>query len=131
VPGRHVKTISEGHEGFTRGDLSWARTNVADDVEWQTTAAFPGVEGVYRGQDALVQWMETIRVEWQEFSASLDQILREEEDAIVIVERLWGRGRKSGAEVEMRIIALYRFTPDGKVLKREIFEAPEEALAAL
>jgi ketosteroid isomerase-like protein len=131
VPGRHVQTIREGQEGFTRGDLSWAKANVAEEVEWGTTANFPGLEGVYRGPDALQEWMETIRAEWEEFKVSTDQVLREEDDAIVIVERLWGRGRKSGAEAEMRIISLYRFTPEGKVAKREVFDTPEEAVAAL
>jgi hypothetical protein len=89
VPGRHVKTIREGQEGFTNGDLSWAKMNVSEEVEWGTSANFPGLEGVYRGPDALQEWMETIRAEWEEFKVSTDQVLREEDDAIVIVERLW------------------------------------------
>ena len=131
MPGRHVKTIQEGHEGFSRGDMSWAMRNVAEEVEWATTATFPGLERVYRGPDAMLEWMETIRAEWEDFDVSLDEVVREEDDAIVIVERLWGRGRASGAEAEMRIVALYRFTPEGKILKREVFDTPEEALAAL
>ena len=116
---------------FNRGDLSWSKTAVADDVEWGTTGAFPGLEGVYRGPDAIEEWMETVRAEWEEFEVTLDEVLREEEDAIVVVERLWGRGQKSGAEAEMRVYSLYRFTADGKVASREVFMSPEDALAAL
>jgi ketosteroid isomerase-like protein len=131
MPDAHVETVREGIDGFNRGDLSWAKTAVADDVEWGTTELFPGLEGVYRGPDAIEEWMETVRAEWEEFEVTLEEVLREEPDAIVVVERLWGRGRKSGAEAEMRIFTLYRFTADGKIASRRVFMTPEEALAAL
>jgi ketosteroid isomerase-like protein len=131
MPGRHVEKMLEGYDGFNRGDLSWAKTNVAEDVAWGTTGTFPGLDGEYRGPDALDEWMDTVRAEWDDFEVTLDEVLREEDDAIVIVERLWGRGRKSGAEAEMRVFSLYRFTADGKIAKREVFTTPEEALAAL
>jgi ketosteroid isomerase-like protein len=117
--------------GFNRGDLSWAKTEVAEDVAWGTTGAFPGLEGVYRGPDAIAEWMETVRAEWEEFEVTLAEVLWEEEDAIAVVERLWGRGRMSGAEAEKRVYSLYRFTADGKVASREVFMSPEDALAAL
>jgi ketosteroid isomerase-like protein len=131
VPGRHVDTIREGIAGFNRGDVSWAKTAVATDVEWGTTGAFPGLEGVYRGPDALEEWMKTVRAEWEQFEVTIAEVLREQEDAIAIVERLWGRGRKSGAEAEMRVYSVYRFTADGKVASREVFMSAEEALSAL
>jgi ketosteroid isomerase-like protein len=130
VPGAHVETIREGHEGFNRGDLSWAKTWVADDVEWGTAAQFPGLQSVYRGPDAIEEWMETVRAEWEEFEVSIEEVLREDPDAIIVVERLWGRGRKSGAEAEMRLFALYRFSADGKIVRRQVFPTPEAALAA-
>jgi ketosteroid isomerase-like protein len=126
-----VETIREGHEGFNRGDLTWAKTSVAEDVEWGTTEMFPGLAGVYRGPDAIEEWMETVRAEWEEFEVSLVEVLREEPNAIVVIERLWGRGRTSGAEAEMRIFALYRFNADGKISSRQVFMTPEAVLAAL
>ena len=92
---------------------------------------FPGLKEVYRGGDAIEEWMETVRLEWEEFEVTLEEVLREQADAVVVVERLWGRGRKSGAEAEMRIFALYRFTADGKIASRQVFMTPEDALAAL
>jgi ketosteroid isomerase-like protein len=130
VPGRHVDTIQIGYDGFSRGDLTEAREIVTDDVEWHTTGSFPGIEGVYRGPDALDEWMESLRAEWQNFSVSLADVLTEREDAIVLAERLWGRGRESGAEVEMQTYAVYRFNAEGKVTRRDAFTTAEQALAA-
>jgi hypothetical protein len=48
-----------------------------------------------------------------------------------VAERLWGRGRESGAEVEMRVFAVYRFNSEGKLILRDAFTSADEALAAL
>jgi ketosteroid isomerase-like protein len=130
VPRRHVDTIQIGYEGFNRGDLTEARKILGEDVEWRTTGTFPGLEGVYHGAEALDEWMEALRAEWREFDVSLADILAEREDAIVVSERLWGRGRESGAAVEMRTYAIYRFDAEGKLKLREAFMSADEALAA-
>jgi ketosteroid isomerase-like protein len=131
VPGRHVDTLRSGYEAFNRGDLTGARENVTADVEWGTTGRFPGIEGVYRGPDAIEDWMETTRAEWQEFRVQLGEVLAEREDAIAVTEHLWGRGRESGVEVEMDFYAVYRFTADGRIRLRKAFGTADEALAAL
>lgn len=51
--------------------------------------------------------MEALRAEWREFEVSIADVLTERDDAVLVVERLWGRGRDSGAEVEMRTYAIY------------------------
>ena len=38
----------------------------------------------------------------------------------MVVERLRGRGRESGAEAEMRVYAVYRFKADGKIYSRKV-----------
>jgi ketosteroid isomerase-like protein len=131
VPGRHVDALQIGYEGFNRGDLTQAREIVTDDVEWRTTGSFPGLEGAYRGPDALDEWMESLRAEWREFDVSLVELLAEREDAIAVAERLWGLGRESGVEVEMRVYAIYRFNAEGKLVRREAFTTAEEALNTL
>jgi ketosteroid isomerase-like protein len=131
VPRRHVDTIQIGYDGFNRGDLTEAREILTEDVEWRTTGSFPGLEGVYRGPEALDEWMEALRAEWREFEVSLADVLAEREDAVVVAERLHGRGRESGVEVEMHTYAVYRFNAEGKLTLREAFSTADEALAAL
>lgn len=131
MPGRHVDTIQIGYDGFNRADLTDARQILSEDVEWRTTGSFPGIEGVYRGPAALDEWMESLRAEWREFNVSLAEVLEEREDVIVVDELLRGRGRESGAEVEMHTYAVYRFNSDGKMTLREAFTTAEEALAVL
>jgi ketosteroid isomerase-like protein len=131
MAGGHLDAILRGYEAFNGGDLAPAKDTLADDVEWGTTGAWPGLEGTFHGPDALDAWMETIRSEWREFEASLDEVLRDEERAMVVVERLRGVGRESGIEVDMPVYSVYRFNEEGKITQRTSFRTAEEALAAL
>jgi ketosteroid isomerase-like protein len=125
-----IGKIRVGHDGFNRGDLSRARPNLAEDVEWGTTGTWPGLEGVYRGPDALDDWMEVLHSEWETFRVSLDEVIRDDGDAVVVAERLSGRGRESGVEVEMQVFTVY-WSEEGKIVKRLSFRTREEALGAL
>ena len=73
--------------------------------------------------------MDAVRAEWESFEVSIDEVIRDEGDVIVIAERLRGRGRESGAEVEMVIFSTYWFR-EGKITKRRVFTSREQALEA-
>ena len=127
----HQKTMREAYDSFNRGDASWAERLATDDVEWGTTATFPGMDPVYHGAAGVAKWMSVVRSEWEHFQVSLDEVLGETSDALAVVERIWGRGMGSGAEGQMLIFAVYRFDPEGKVAKRQAFTTREEAQDAL
>jgi ketosteroid isomerase-like protein len=127
----HLETLREGHASFNRGDTSWAQEQVAEDVVWGTTGAFPGMEKVYRGPDGVEEWVRTVREEWESFRVSMDEVLAETSDLLAVVERIWGKGRGSGAEGEMKVYTVYRFNEDGKISRRQSYTTREEAAAAL
>jgi ketosteroid isomerase-like protein len=125
-----IDLIRMGHRGFNRGDLSEAKSNLAPDVEWGTTGTWPGLDATYRGPDALDRWMEILQAEWETFQVSLDEVIRDDGDVMVVVERLSGRGRESGIEVEMQVFSVY-WAEGGKLVKRRSHRTREDALAAL
>jgi ketosteroid isomerase-like protein len=124
-----IANLRRGYEAFNRGDASVVIALSTPDVEWGATGAFPGVEGMYRGPEAIQEWMGIIRSAWEEFEVTLDEVLYDDGDILVITELLRGRGLSSGAEVEMRVFAVYRFE-EGKVRSREAFTKREAALEA-
>lgn len=60
---------------------------------------------------------------------SLESVIRDLDDLLVVVERLQAQGRESGAAVEMRIFTVYWFEHD-KIVRRRAFVTEDEALEA-
>lgn len=131
MPGEHLETLREGHASFNRGDPSWAHDSMTADVRWETTGAFPGMEKVYEGPSGVEEWIGTVMSEWEAFEVSLDEVLEETTDSLAVVERLWGRGRGSGAEGEMKVYTVYRFDPEGRIAARQAHTSREAAVAEL
>ena len=125
----NVEKIRQAQAAFSRGDLSVAKALVAQDVDWGSLASWPGNEAVYRGPGAMDRWMDTIRSAWESFDVTTGEVVRDAGDVLVISEHLRGRGRGSGAEVEMQVFSTYWFE-DAKVVKRRVFVSRDEALEA-
>jgi ketosteroid isomerase-like protein len=124
-----LANLRRGYEAFNRGDTSVIRELATPDVEWGATGAFPGVDDTYRGPEAFQDWMEVIWSAWEEFEVTLDEVLHDGEDVLVVAELLRGRGRGSGVEVKMRVFSAYWFE-NGKLRRRAAFTEPNEALEA-
>ena len=56
--------------------------------------------------------MDAVRSAWGWFEVTIDEVLREADDLLVVGERLRGRGRESGAEVDMCVYSVYWFEDD-------------------
>ncbi|HEY1236978.1 MAG TPA: nuclear transport factor 2 family protein [Solirubrobacterales bacterium] len=125
-----IELVLIGHDGFNRGDLSEAKGNISEDVEWGTTGSWPGLDQTYHGPDALEEWMSILHAEWETFRVSLDEVIEDAGEAVVLVERLSGRGRESGVEVEMQVFTVY-WSRGGKIVRRLSYRTRDEALAAL
>ena len=42
------------------------------------SGVFAGIEGLYRGPEALQQWADVIHSDWKDFEVSLDKVLHDE-----------------------------------------------------
>jgi len=126
---RKIDVVRFGHAAFSAGHLEAMRPTVAEDVDWGTSGAFPGLEPVYRGPDAMDRWMDAVRSAWEWFEVTIGEVIRDEADVLVITERLRGRGRESGAEVDMLLFTVYWFEDD-RIVRRRVFDSEAEALVA-
>jgi ketosteroid isomerase-like protein len=124
----NVETLRRGYRAFTRGDVAAVTHLVAPDVEWGATA-FPGIERVYRGHDGMQRWMDDIRSAWAMFEVTLDAVVHDGGDLVVVGERVRGRGRESDVAVEMDVFSTYWFEA-GRLRKRSTFTDTKGALEA-
>ncbi len=85
---------------------------------------------VYRGIDGLARLDDEIRDVWEEFRVVPEQFI-EAGDRVVVMEKIGGRGRSSGVEVETRTYATIWTLRDGQVTRVQVGVDPNEALKAV
>ena len=128
-----LAALRRGYEALNCGDTS-AMSELAGDIatrdlEWVAIGSFPGGEGLYAGPDAIQDWMDDLRSEWEEFEVTLDEVVHDGEDVLVVADLFRGRNRKSGEKVEARIFSTYLFV-NGKLRRHLPFTKRTEALEA-
>ena len=127
----NVEIVRRGYELFAAGDLESVAELFAEDaevpdagglgLEGTATGARYGPEGFLRAVEDTVEAFEDYRNEIEEFIDA--------GDAVVVRLRIAGRGRASGADMEMRVVHLW-IVRDGKVIRGEVHRSTEEALKA-
>jgi ketosteroid isomerase-like protein len=97
VSRERVEQILNGYQLFNQGKLDEALVGFPDDIEWVAPDMVPdpgphvGPEGVRRFWE---MWHETFR----DFRAEIEQV-HDLDDHVVVMARVHGIGRDSGAEV--------------------------------
>ena len=59
-----LETLRRGYEAFSQGDLPTVMALTARDVEWGASGVFAGIEGLYRGPEAIQEWSDVIGSDW-------------------------------------------------------------------
>jgi ketosteroid isomerase-like protein len=97
------------------------------DVEWVNApeAIEPGVR---YGVEAFGDAAESVAETFQDARVDIDEML-DVGDQVVVLATLRGRGRGSGADVERRQGYVWTLR-DGKAIRFQWFNSPEEALTA-
>jgi ketosteroid isomerase-like protein len=92
----------------------------AEDAVFDVSAVFSDVAPMRGHQNMRRYWYE-MRETWG--GLRLDPLEVFEVDGRYVVDlRLWGKGKRSGIEVEQRFAFLYTLRPeDGKVIRAQLF----------
>ena|SRR5436309_14138061 len=123
----NVEMIESLWDAFGRGDLEKVIAAVAETGE----VVFPGSVpwgGSYTGPEGFRAAMEDIRGRFGDFKAKPEMILGADDDHVIVVANLQGRG-KSG-RLDARVVWLYRVR-DGKIVRAEAFPDTAAVLEAL
>ena len=99
----------------------------AEDAVWDVSAVFTDDAPVRGHQNLLRSWRE-LQETWGG-GMRLDplEMLDLGDGRYVLDSRLWGKGTRSGVEVDQRFAFLYDLRPDGKVSRARLF--PDVATA--
>jgi ketosteroid isomerase-like protein len=119
--------VRERFDCWNRGELDRMLEMYAEDAVFDVSAVFRDVVPVRGHRDILRYWKE-LRETWGGGMRTdpLD-VLELGDGRYVLDLRLWGKGTRSGVEVDQRLAFLYAFRPDGKIIRAELL--PDVAAA--
>jgi ketosteroid isomerase-like protein len=123
-----IKFFNAEWRALGEGSMEWAQA-VDPDVIWEENEpAFTGLERTYHGHAGLAQWFQEVLEPWDFYEVE-GLRLEEVKDSVIAQIRLQGRGKESGAEVDMTVCNVFTFR-DGRIVRRQLFFEWEDAVRA-
>jgi ketosteroid isomerase-like protein len=124
-----LERIRAGYAAWNEGDLEHTLDFLAPDVEWHTSASFPGTEPLYRGHDGFRLFWEHLHEPWEAIHVEIESFQREDQFAILRI-RFHGKSKESGVDVDLPWFQAL-VIEDDKVKRSALDRAVGDALEAL
>jgi ketosteroid isomerase-like protein len=130
MPRDNSEIVRRFADGLAQGDRDATAELIHPDAEWHTMAGpILGVEAV-RGRNEVISFLfDRIPEGFEDFTATVDGIRELPDDRLLVLGHYAGRGRSSGAVMEMTSAAIYRFEA-GMIVSFHDFASEAEALRA-
>ncbi len=123
----NAEIVRRAYDCFNAGDVDGVLELCAPDFEFRDFPDLPG-SGVFIGHDAFRGWWATLADAFEDLRFHVDEVI-DAGDRIVVVNHATGRGRGSGAEVQMYFTNVWTLS-GGKVVSAISYGDHAEALAA-
>src|SRR4051812_27581350 len=91
----------------------------ADDAMFDVSAVFTDVAPM-RGHESMLRYWHELRETWEGMRLDPVEVLIAGDGRYVVDMRLWGKGQRSGVEVDQRLAFLYTVRSDGKVTSAQL-----------
>lgn len=129
MPHDKVELVKRAVDAYSRRDVDTFLAELATpDFEWwpALTRAFEG--GCYRGREGVERFDADTRDNWEELR-SVPEEFRDLGDRVLVLGRMQGRGKGSGAPVDAPIANIYDIR-GGRIWRVRAYLDREEALRA-
>jgi ketosteroid isomerase-like protein len=121
--------VQERFDCWNRDEFGPMEEMYAEDAVFDPSAVFSDVAPL-RGKDAIRRYWHELRETWAGLRLDPVEVLDLGEGRYVADLRLWGKGKRSGAEVERRLALLYTFGADGKATRIRMLSDVATAVSA-
>ena len=129
MPSGNVDIVRLVYAEWGRGNFKPRFDFYDDEMEWGWSSEFPGLAGVYRDPETrnkrLHEWLSP----WEHWTCEATEYI-ENGDQVVVLCRYRGRGKGSGAEVDVAGAHVWKLR-GGKVVRLEVFADAATALASV
>jgi ketosteroid isomerase-like protein len=103
----NVEIVRAALAAFNRRDVKALRALLTEDAEIVPIRAALE-DTAYRGPNAVTRWYAALEESWEDLSVKVEE-MRNGGDRVIALGRVRGRGRASGAAVDVEAAALFRF----------------------
>ena len=122
--------LEERFECWNRGEFDLMLEPYAEDAVFDISAVFTDVAPV-RGHEDMRRCWHGLQETWDGLRLDPVELLDVGDGRYVVDLRLWGKGRRSGAEVDQRFAMLYAVrSEDGKVTHAQLLPDIAAAISA-
>jgi ketosteroid isomerase-like protein len=124
----NLEIVRLAYERLNGGDIDGFLDLSAPDIEFRDLPQLPG-SGVFIGHDAVRSWYAKLVEAFEALRFEVEGTLEAADDRVVVMNRASGRGRGSGAKVELTFSAVATLD-SGKLTKLIVYSDHDEALEA-
>jgi ketosteroid isomerase-like protein len=122
--------VRERFDCWNRDEFEPMEEMYAENAVFDVSAVFTDVAPM-RGHEKMLRYWYELRETWGGLRLDPVEVLDAGDGRYVADLRLWGKGKRSGAEVEQRFAFLYTVRPeDGKVIHAQLLPDVAAAISA-
>ena len=133
APPEILERLKDGFECWNGGELDLMQDMYAEDGEVDLSAVFTDTQPV-RGRESMRRYFDDLWEIWEGIRMDPLEVFDVGEGRFVVDVRWWGKGKRSGAEVDQRLAYLYTLREaDNKVVRCQLFptiQAATDSVAA-
>ena len=123
-----LERFKEGFEWWNCGELDLMQDHYAEDAEFDVSAVFTDTPPIHGHGSMRRYWDEMWKV-WEGMRMDPLQVFDVGGGRFVVQVRLWGKGKRSGAEIDQCFANLYTLrAADNKVVRMQLFPDVQAAM---
>jgi ketosteroid isomerase-like protein len=123
----NVEVVRRAYDAYERDGLDGLLRYLHPEIEWTTTGAF--IEAAtYRGHDEVRRYLGSMLDEFDDGRNEPQEVI-DTGDQVVVSARISGRGKRSGAPVELTLASVGSLR-DGMIVRIRNYPTKAEALEA-
>ena len=126
----NLQLVRRVYDLWNRGDAVAASELFDPEVVWHGYTHLPD-SGRRDGVDAVRAWVTDFAEAWGEFGVSIERLVEVEDDAVLALVRMSGRGRDSGVEVTSGVDGHLWTIRGGRIVAVRLFQGSRAALEAV
>jgi ketosteroid isomerase-like protein len=126
-----VERFREGFECWNGGELDLMQDMYAEDGEFDVSAVFTDTPP-FKGHESMRRQWDELWETWEGIRQDPLEVFELGGGRFLVEVRLWGKGKRSGVEVDQRFAYVYTVREaDEKIVRAQLFATVEAAMQAV